>query len=96
MFDPQSRYYDPSLPNETYLTSDGRRIPYRPLRTVPKPETIPVLTEVDSKTGERADQLAARTLGNAEESWRLYDLNLVIDPLSISTRWSQRWKVPGA
>lgn len=94
MFDPNSRYFDPTLKDIPFKRSDGRHLSYRPLRTVPPPDALPVRTELDSKIGERPDQLAARTLGDPELSWRLFDANVVIDPFALPTLSSRPWRVP--
>ena len=94
MFDSNSRYYDPKILDATYTLPDGRKVAYRPLRTVPQLDDIVIQSEVESAINERLDRLASRTLGDAEQSWRICDANVVIDPLTVDVRWPIRWRIP--
>lgn len=82
MFKPSSRYYE--IENAVHVTADGREITYKKRRFLPRPETMPLLTEVTLKQGDRLDLIAARTLGDAEQSWRIADANNAMHPEDLT------------
>ena len=73
-----SRYH--GLPTAQLALPDGRTVVYVRRRFLPPPEAFTVLQTVTVAGGERLDQLAARHLGDAEESWRLCDANGAMSP----------------
>lgn len=73
MFEPDSRYA--GIDNATLVTPEGREITYKKRRFLPRGEDLPRLTEVTVKEGDRLDLIAARTLGDAPQWWRVADAN---------------------
>jgi hypothetical protein len=82
MFDPNSRYYN--LKTLTFQTPDGAEIPYKVRRILPRGELMPQLAQVTTVEGDRLDQIAARTLSDPEQSWRIADANNAMDPLDLT------------
>lgn len=81
LFPPTSRYH----PIETStLEQQGRTIVYLRRRFVPPPDRFALLQEHVITEGERPDTLAARYLGDAEQSWRLCDANAVMRPTELT------------
>jgi hypothetical protein len=82
MFDPNSRYYN--LPTVTLQTAGGAQIPYKARRLLPRGELMPQLAQVTVVEGDRIDQIAARTLSDPEQFWRIADANNAMDPLELT------------
>lgn len=83
LYPPTSRYHDIAT---TTLERDGRTIVYLRRRFVPPPDRFALLREHVVAEGERPDTLAARYLGDAEQSWRLCDANAVMRPAELTER----------
>ncbi len=81
MFDPESRYAE--IANATWVSADDREITYKKRRFLPSGETLPVLTEVTVKEGDRLDLIAARSFGEALHSWRVADANNAMNPRDL-------------
>ena len=81
MFEPTSRYY--SLGTKTYTGADGRIIAYVSRRFVPRGESMTLLIEVIVSQGDRLDLIAARTIGDPEQFWRICDANNAMDPQDL-------------
>jgi hypothetical protein len=81
MFAPNSRYANV----ETASTPgpDGREIPYKRRRFLPQAESLPKLAETLVEPGDRIDLVAARTLGDPEQFWRICDANDAVDPEAL-------------
>jgi hypothetical protein len=77
LFPPTSRYHGVET---TTIEQGGRTIVYLRRRFVPPPDRFELLREHVVADGERPDTLAARYLGDAEQSWRLCDANAVMRP----------------
>ncbi|MEM8961946.1 MAG: LysM peptidoglycan-binding domain-containing protein [Acidobacteriota bacterium] len=73
MFGPDSRYAQ--IETVVHVTPDGREISYKRRRLLPRGEDLQMLTAVVVRQGDTLDHLAASTLGNAEQSWRIADAN---------------------
>jgi hypothetical protein len=80
-FPPTSRYH--GIGTATLETSDGRTIVYLRRRLVPPPERFETLQEHTVAQGERLDLIAARYLGDPEQSWRLCDANGAVRPAEL-------------
>ena len=78
MFEHTSRYY--ALEVATLTTPDGFSVRYVRRRFLPHGESLPLLGEVTVTEGERLDQIAARTLGDPEQYWRICDANDAMRP----------------
>ena len=82
MFDLTSRYFH--VENRTWTGPDGRVIVYKGRRFLPQGKSLPFLVEVSVEQSDRLDLIAARTLGQAELSWRICDANDAMDPASLT------------
>jgi len=81
MFDPTSRYYN--LGTATYASADGRTIAYVRRRFLPQGQTMPLLAELILVQGDRLDLIAARSLGDPGQFWRICDANDAMDPQDL-------------
>ncbi len=81
MLSPRSRYYN--LATSTYEAKGERPIAYLRRRFLPHGERIPVLVEIAVTEGDRLDSIAARTLGDPEQFWRVCDANNAMNPADL-------------
>jgi hypothetical protein len=81
MFESTSRYY--GLTTKTYA-EDGRDILYKARRFLPQGESLPLLREVVVAELDRMDLIAARTLGDPEQFWRVCDANNAMNPFALT------------
>jgi hypothetical protein len=81
VFAPTSRYF--GLPIAQFVQPDGRIVAYVQRRFLPMPENFTVLRTVSVVAGDRLDNLAALHIGDAEQSWRLSDANLAMQPEAL-------------
>ena len=73
MFEPTSRYY--TLETVTLTLPDGRSVAYKRRRFLPQGSAMPLLAEEIVNQSDRLDLIAARTLGDPEQFWRVADAN---------------------
>jgi hypothetical protein len=92
MFDVTSRY--DSLGTATYTTPDGREITYKKRRFLPQGAAMLLLTEITVTEGERLDLIAARTIGDPQQSWRIGDANRVMNPKKLTEQVGETLRVP--
>jgi hypothetical protein len=92
MFDRASRYA--RLATETITMSDGRMVTYVRRRFLPPAESHQLLVEATVEEGDRLDLIAARTLGNSEQYWRICDANNAMDPLDLTDEPGRVLDVP--
>lgn len=92
MFEYTSRYY--RIENGTWTAPDGREIAYKLRRFLPQGENLTLLLEVTVTQGDRLDLIAARTLGDPEQFWRICDANNAMDPLELTREPGQTIRVP--
>jgi hypothetical protein len=78
-----SRYN--GLPTLVYSTPDGRELHYLSRRLLPPGAAMPLLVSVTVTQGDRLDLIAARTLGDPEQFWRICDANDALDPFDLTT-----------
>ena len=78
MFDPTSRYF--GIETATYLQPEGREVAYLRRRFQPRAEDLQTLQEVTVTEGERLDLIAARTLNDPQQFWRIADANNAMNP----------------
>jgi len=90
MFAPTSRYSQ--VPDTTYEAPDGTVITYKRRRFPPILLSPTGDTRVQPE--ERVDQLAARTLKDPLQFWRLCDANSVLDPFELEGEPGLRVRVP--
>jgi hypothetical protein len=91
MFGPTSRYAQ--LPDLTYTAPDGTVIAYKARRFPSVPRGTPV-GQTTVRPGERLDVLAARTLRDPLQFWRLGDVNAVMDPFELVDEPGRKVLVP--
>ena len=82
MFEPGSRYF--ALEEATFTFADGRTVAYKRRRFLPQGRTLPRLAVVTVEAGDRLDLIAARTLGDPEQFWRICDANDAVDPEALA------------
>jgi hypothetical protein len=92
MFDPASRYYE--IETAVLAGPDGREIPFKRRRFLPQGDAMPALVEVTVVEGDRLDQIAARTLADPEQFWRVADANNAMDPMALTAEPGARLRVP--
>ena len=80
-FAPGSRYY--GIATAQLLQADGRTVVYVQRRFLPPPENFALLQTVSVVAGDRLDNLAARYLGDPEQSWHLCDANRAMQPEAL-------------
>jgi hypothetical protein len=91
-FDSNSRYANTST--TVYHRSDGESITYLKRRFCPRGETLPLLVEVRIEDGDRLDLLAARSLGDALQFWRVADANDMLYPFDVMEEIGRTVRVP--
>jgi hypothetical protein len=92
VFEPTSRYY--AIPTAHWTSPDGRVVPYKRRRFLPPGESLPPLVEAAVAPGDRLDLIAARTLGDPEQFWRVCDANDAMNPADLATEPGRRLRVP--
>ena len=92
MFEPTSRYYP--LETATYTLPGGREVRYKRRRFLPRGESLPTLVEVAVTDGDRLDLIAARTLANPEQFWRICDAENALSPRELTEEPGRRLRVP--
>ncbi len=78
MIDPDSRYAD--LEVLEHVTPDGRTIRYLDRRFILPAGAFRSLGEVRLVDGDRLDAVAARTIGDPLQYWRICDANEAMRP----------------
>lgn len=92
MFEPTSRYF--ALATATHTMPDGREVAYTRRRFLPRGETLPLLVEVAVTEGDRLDLIAARTIGDPEQFWRICDANDTLNPPDLLAELGRALRVP--
>lgn len=80
-FAPTSRYH--GIATSQLVQADGRTVVFVQRRFLPPPENFAPLQIVTVVAGDRLDNLAARYLGDAQQSWRLADANRAMQPEAL-------------
>ncbi|HPT36965.1 MAG TPA: hypothetical protein PLZ44_01605 [Methanothrix sp.] len=91
MPEPSSRYY--STETAEYITPDGRKISYYRRRFLPQGRLQPLLATVKIREGDRLDVLAAKTLGDPEQFWRICDANDAMNPFQLLSEPGKKIRV---
>ena len=84
----------PALDTVTMTTPDERLITYVKRRFLPPALDHHLLVEVTVAEGDRLDLIAARTLGNAEQYWRICDANDAMDPYELTAEPGRVLDIP--
>lgn len=92
MFDPTSRYA--SLRIQHLDSPPERPIAYVSRRFLPQGQDLPLLGEWQIKQGDRLDLIADRTLGRAEQNWRISDANNAQQPEQLLSPLRRRLRIP--
>jgi hypothetical protein len=92
MFEHTSRYHDLETANHT--TPDGRVVAYKRRRFLPQGREMQLLVYVTVIQGDRLDLIAARTLGDPEQFWRVCDANDAMDPRELTAEPGRSVRVP--
>ena len=92
MFEHTSRYCH--LKTVKFTTREGRVIAYKRRRFLPQAETMALLVEVTVTQGDRLDLVAAQTLGDPEQFWRICDANNTMNPLELTSEPGRTIRVP--
>src|SRR5215510_2576234 len=80
-FGSTSRYY--GLPTAQLILPGGRTVVYVTRRFLPPVENFAELQAITVVAGDRLDNLAAKYLGDAEQSWRICDANGAMLPEAL-------------
>jgi hypothetical protein len=91
---PTSRYAQTAT--ATWTAPDGSVVRYLNRRFVPDAATMPLRQEVTVAPLDRPDLVAARTVGDALQWWRIADANTAVDPLDLTAVPGTRLRVPVA
>jgi len=73
-----------NLPTLSVTGPDGRIVTYVTRRFLPQGAAMPLLLGVTVTQGDRLDLIAARTLGDPEQFWRICDANDALDPFELT------------
>lgn len=92
MIDKQSRYAN--VGTRSIVDARGERVTYLKRRFLPAAASHRVLVEVTVAQSDRLDLIAHRTLGNAEQYWRICDANDAMDPFELTDEPGRVLDVP--
>lgn len=92
VYAPGSRYAD--IKTVTWTEPDGGTFPFLERRFCPLPERLSTLTTVQVREGDRLDGIAARTLGDPLQAWRIADANAAMDPMDLTDELGHQLRVP--
>lgn len=89
---PNSRYAN--LGEATFVAPNGHVAVYLRRRILPDPERVrgPIAA---TQPGERADLIAARTLGSPTQFHRICDANAISDPFDVAEEPREQVYLPG-
>lgn len=90
-YPPTSRYHGTATVQTTL--ADGRVVAHLRRRLVPAPERFATLVWHTVTQAERLDLIAARTLGDATQAWRLADANGVLRPEELTDAIGRRIRI---
>ncbi len=86
-----SRYY--GLETGTYVSPDGRMIPYLRRRFVPSPDRFSQVGEHVVTEGQRLDRISAHYQGDPEAFWRIADANRAMRPQELTETLGRRLRI---
>jgi len=91
LYAPNSRYH--TTPTARLTSPDGRELVYLQRRFIPPASAFAVMFEHTVVQADRGDLLAARYLGDPQLAWRLFDANVVLDPVELTERAGMRIRI---
>jgi hypothetical protein len=91
MFEQTSRYS--SCEDAQMVIEEGHVLTYKRRRFLPQGEKIPPLREFVISAGDRLDVIAAHTIGDPEQYWRICDANNVMHPLELTGEPGRKIKI---
>jgi|SRR5690554_171727 len=94
MFEPGSRYE--GLEDAVLKLPDGREVIYKRRRLIGRQRNTLMRGRVVVQQEERVDHIAARTLGDPTQFWRIMDANGVLNPRDIDEGQGQVLDIPVA
>lgn len=92
MFEPDSRYY--RIETAELELPDGRKVAFKRRRFLPHGKDLDLLVEVNVTEGDRLDLITARSLGDAQQFWRVADANDAMNPAELTDENGCRLRVP--
>ncbi len=92
MFEPTSRYY--RLKDARYTAPNGAHVIYKRRRFLPRGEAMPSPLTARVFAGDRLDLIAARTLGDPQQFWRICDANDAMNPFDLVARPGSTLRIP--
>lgn len=90
LFAPTSRYY--GIDTMT-ITAGGRTTVYVARRFLPQPDNFQLIQEHTVVQGDRLDNIAGSTLGDATLFWRLCDANNAMKPEELTATPGSKIKI---
>lgn len=90
-FPPNSRHH--GLPLRHLARADGTVVAHLPRRVIPPASAFTTIGEHLVVQGDRLDRIAATTLGDAEQFWRLCDANGVLQPEALTATPGRRIRI---
>jgi len=94
MFEPGSRYE--GLEDAVLKLPDGREVIYKRRRLIGRQRNTLMRGRVVVQQEECVDHIAARTLGDPTQFWRIMDANGVLNPRDIDEGQGQVLDIPVA
>ena len=92
MFETTSRYF--SIATLTLTQPNGQIVAYKGRRFLPQGRNLPLLGETAVVQGDRLDLITARSLGDAEQYWRICDANDCMNPEDLTGESGHTLRVP--
>ncbi|WP_431284190.1 hypothetical protein ACQW02_05100 [Humitalea sp. 24SJ18S-53] len=90
-FPPNSRYH--GLPLRQFVRPDGTTVAHLPRRVIPPTAAFTAIGEHLVVQGDRLDRIAAATIGDAEQFWRLCDANGALAPEELTATPGRRLRI---
>jgi hypothetical protein len=89
-FSANSRYA--TTESASFTQVDGTQMSYLRRRFIPR-DTGTVLAEHQVVEGDRPDTIAAKTLGDPEQFWRICDVNRALHPRELTDEIGRRLQI---